>query len=576
MKDPIDRRPATGTHALTTRSGAVQLFASRRQILALMGLGAAAVASGGFLAACSRKPGGSGSFTDTSNLDAILPTYKPLSIVQPDIPGARPVPDGYLTYPTELVDAITTKPGTSGQKITAMTPWWGPTPPGLGNNAYYDAVNAELGIEVEFSVQDGNTYADKLAAVIGARDVPDLLCIPGWEYPKIPRFSEAVKALFEDLTDYLSGDRALEYPMLANIPTEAWRYAVWGGRLAAVPWPNDGTPFPWALFYRKDLFDELSLTYPTSMEELVSIGRQVTDPAAGVWAFNNIFDMVQMFYKVPNSVGGWGRRADGSVFHKYETPEYRAALEATAHIYAEGLVHPDLVASEGGDAKQLFRSGKILFLQDGPGAWLGMQRDESKVTPGFNMQPVPVFSATGGDPLVWRADEPVFYTFIKKGLGEERTKELLRVLNWAASPLGTEEFELLKYGKEGVHFTRTADGAPAATDRASVEIADQFFFIAGRAPAIIGTPEVPNYVTDLLAYANAMVKYLEPNPWQGIKLEWPSAYSAVIQPTEDAITDIVRGRRPIEDLDSVVTEWRSNGGEVGREFLQQALADAGR
>jgi putative aldouronate transport system substrate-binding protein len=548
---------------------------TRRQVLALMGLGAATIASGGALAACSKPPSSGGAATDVTGLDAILPKYQPLSLVKPDIPGTRPMADGFLTYPANLVDAVTTKPGTTGQKVTAMTPWWGPTPPGLGSNAYYAAINSELGVDVEFSVQDGNTYADKLAASLGARDVPDLLCIPSWEYPKIPRFSEAVKTLFEDLTDYLKGDAVLAYPMLANLPTEAWRHAVWGGRLVAIPWPNDGTPFPWALFYRKDLFDAQSISVPKTMQELVAVGKQVTDQAKGVWAFNNVFDMVQMFHKVPGSEGGWRRNADGSLTHKYETPEYRTALEATAQIYKDGLVHPDLVASEGGDAKQLFRSGKILFMQDGPGAWQGMQRDESKVTPSFNMQPVPVFSASGGDPLVWRADAPVFYTFIKKGQSADRVKELLGVLNWAAAPLGTKEFELLKYGKEGTHFTRAPDGAPAVNDLAKSEIADQFFFIAGRSPAIIGSPETPNYVKDLLAFANSQIKYLEPNPWQGIKLEWPSAYSAVNQPTEDAITDIVRGRRPVTDLDSVVAEWKA-GGDVGRDFLRQALADNGR
>jgi len=539
-----------------------------------MGLGAATLASGGALAACSKEPGGAGRATDVTGIDAILPAYKPLDLVKPDIAGVRPVPDGYLSYPKSLVDAITDKPGKGGQKITAMTPWWGPTPPGLGNNSYYAAVNAELGVDVDFSVQDGNTYADKLSAVIGARDVPDLLCVPSWEYPKIPRFSEAVAALFEDLTPYLAGEAVNAYPMLANLPTSAWRHAVWGGKLAAIPWPNDGAPFPWALFYRKDLFDAQGLTYPKTLAELLTVARQVTDPAKGVWAFNNVFDIVQMIHKVPGAEGGWRRNPDGSLTHKYETQEYRTALEVTAQIYKEGLVHPDLVASEGGDSKQLFRSGKILFMQDGPGAWQGMQRDESKVTPGFNMQPVPFFAADGGDPLIWSADAPVFYTFVKKGLGEERTKELLGVLNWAASPLGTKEFELLKYGEEGKHFNRTPEG-PVLTELAQTEIADQFFFLAGRAPAIIGSPETPNFVREMITFANAGVEFLEPNPWQGIKLEWPSAYSAVNQPTEDAITDIVRGRRPISDLDAIVAEWRT-GGDVGREFLRQALADNNR
>ena len=97
------------------------------------------------------------------------------------------------------------------------------------------------------------------------------------------------------------------------------------------------------------------------------------------------------------------------------------------------------------------------------GAWLGMQSDQAKVTPGFNMQPVPLFAVGGKDPLYWGNDQPIFYTFIKKGLGADRTKELLRVLDWCAAPFGTKEWETREFGKEGTHFTRDSSGAPAAT-----------------------------------------------------------------------------------------------------------------
>src|SRR5262245_2983733 len=183
--------------------------------------------------------------------------------------------------------------------------------------------------------------------------------------------------------------------------------------------------------------------------------------------------MIQMFHKVSRLHDGWRRKDGGGVEFKYETAEYRAALEYTAKLYKDGLVHPDIVASKGADAKQLFRSGKIVFMQDGPGAWQGMQADEGKVNPAFNMQAVPVFSATGGDPSVWGSQDPIFYTFIKKNLGKARTEELLRVLNWCAAPFGTKEWELREYGKEGVHFTRDANGAPVATPLAGKEIAFQ-------------------------------------------------------------------------------------------------------
>ena len=64
------------------------------------------------------------------------------------------------------------------------------------------------------------------------------------------------------------------------------------------------------------------------------------------------------------------------------------------------------------------------------------------------------------------------------------------------------------------------------------------------------TADVPNYVQDLISYSNATVKYLEKDLTAGIKLELPANYSKAIQPAEDKILDVLRGRRPLSDLDA--------------------------
>ncbi|MFC0528909.1 extracellular solute-binding protein [Phytohabitans kaempferiae] len=550
---------------------------NRRKFLGLTGLSAVAVAGGGLLSACGEGGGSKGAATDTNKVSGVLPAQGKLpdGIPQPDITSTRPIPDGYKAYPSNLVDVIADKPGSSGKEISAMTPAWGPAPPGIGQNAYLTAINQELGVPINFSIQDGLTYADKLNAMLGARDVPELLCVPQWEVEKLPRFADAVKVLFEDLTDYLSGDKVNAYPMLATFPTGAWQNALWNQRLMAIPNPTDG-PFPWALFYRKDLLDAKGLTYPKSIDDLLAIGKQVTDTKAGVWAFDDIFAMVQMFHKVPASETGWRLKADGTPEHKYETPEFKQALEVMARIYKDGLVHPDLVASKGGDAKKLLESGRIIFKQDGIGAWQGMQAQQQKVTPAFNLQPVPIFSATGGDPLVWGDDKPISYTFVKKGVGKERVEELLRVINWCSAPFGSKEWHVREYGVEGQHHTISADG-PVKTDLGFKEIANQYFFVSGRSPVVQPWPETPNYVTDVLTYSNSMVKFMETNPWDGIKLEFPATYKSQTVPYEDKITDIVRGRRALTEFDGLVTEWRAaGGGDEARDFLAKARSDAGK
>jgi putative aldouronate transport system substrate-binding protein len=117
---------------------------------------------------------------------------------------------------------------------------------------------------------------------------------------------------------------------------------------------------------------------------------------------------------------------------------------------------------------------------------------------------------------------------------------------------------------------------PLKQDLAFKEIQNQYFFVSGRSPVVQPTPDTPNYVKDMLGYANAMVKYLQKDPWDGLKLEYPAKYKAAVLPTEDKITDVVRGRRPLSDLDGIVSEWRSTAGEETRTFMAKALSDAGR
>jgi putative aldouronate transport system substrate-binding protein len=129
---------------------------------------------------------------------------------------------------------------------------------------------------------------------------------------------------------------------------------------------------------------------------------------------------------------------------------------------------------------------------------------------------------------------------------------------------------------QGKHFTAGAGGAPIKQDLAFKEIQNQYFFISGRSPVVQPTPDTPNYVKDMLGYSNNMVKYIEKDPWDGLKLEFPARFKAINLPTQDKITDVVRGRRPLSDLDTIVKEWRSEGGDETREFMTKALADAGR
>ncbi|GGK99883.1 sugar ABC transporter substrate-binding protein [Sphaerisporangium melleum] len=553
---------------------------SRRGFLGLVGLGAASIAGGGLLTGCStpsgRRPGSGGATAAAADkLKSLTPSYVPFQGVKPEIPGTIStlpgVPDvggGYLTYPSPLADAVS-GPAGKGGSYKAMTPLWGPPPPGLTENAYFQACNADIGATVDFQIADGTTYVDKVTARLAANDIPELVVIPQWEIEKMADFNRAVDKAFEDLTPYLQGDKVKAYPMLANLPTAAWAFSVFSGRLAAVPFPTE--PFPLALLYRKDIFDQHSdWAMPTTAEELFALGKSITDAKAKRWAFGDIHEMVWPIFKVPQE---W-RLDGGKLLYKYETPEFEAMIAFMRRMFEAELIHPN-VSSRGANEKDLFASGQIVIYRDGLGAWKELLQQHRGKNPDFAIGAVPLFSHDGSTPIMYHNNPAGIFTFVRKGLGADRIQEILSILNWCAAPFGTKEYELATYGVEGKHYTRDAKGVPQFTDLGRKEAQPTYVFLGGR-PIVADYVAYPDAVRGNVEWQNASFKYIEKTPLDGIRHQRPSRMAGLQLPTEDKFTDVMRGRRPVSDIKQIVAEWRRDGGDEAREFYMKVLRDNGR
>ena len=544
---------------------------SRRRFLGLTGTAAALLAGGGLLSACAPdgpRPGSSGSAADLDKLDALVPDYIPFEAVEPDIPGRHGAPPGFTSYPDQLVRAVEGTPGRGGT-YKAMAPLWGPIPPGLGENSFYDFVNGQLGATVDFQFQDGNTIIDKMNAVIAAGDVVDITMIPDWAINLIPDFAEAAPQLFEDLTPYLAGAAVEPYPMLASLPTNAWKWSVFGDRLHGVPWPTD--PLSEWIFYRKDLFDQHGWALPTTAEELFALGAEINDPSNNRWAFGDFYRVARQIFRAPRE---W-RLEDGELVHRYETPEFEEAVAFMRRVYDARLVHPDIASGSGANSKELFNSGKILLTQDGFGGWTEAYQAILPQNPDFRMDLVPAFAHDGGTPSLHGNDPSNQSVFIKKGLGEEKVTEILAILNYCAAPFGTAEYMAYRYGEEGTHHELNDDGAPELTELGHKEVSNGYLFISGRNNAITES-EYPDYVESFTAWFNDAAQYTEDNPFEGIRIQRPSSYASAEQPTEDRITDILRGRREVSELGDIVAQWRRDGGDAARDFYGEVLAEYGR
>jgi putative aldouronate transport system substrate-binding protein len=525
------------------------------------------------VAGCAEKKTVSkGTAVAADKLKSLVPTRIPFEIpgLKPDLPGSEFVAPGFLSRPATMVQAVTTKPLTSGKEVTAMTPLWGTVPPGLGDNSYYDVVNERLGGTVRFNISDGNTYGQKVSTLLASNDVPDMIQIPGWEIIKIARFTEAANKLFEDLSPYLAGDKAKEFPMLANYDTAAWQYAVFGGVLNGIPWQNE--PFPFTTFVRQDILDELGLQQPKSAQDLVELGKAITDPKKKRWAFGGIDQEIQRAFGAPRE---WRKKSDGTLEYKYETAEWAAHIEFLAKLFEAGYVHPDIVANKDADNKAIFGSGQMVIYKDGLGAWHESLGRFLPDNPKFDMQAVAPYPAQpGGTPIMWRNEPAGMFCFIKKGVGEARVRELLALANWCSAPFGTQEYELVNNGVEGKHYT-VEGGKVDQTDLGRKEVAPTYMFLSGRPPAN-AMSQYDGLVQSLYDWQTGAAKVLENDPFVGIRVERPSKMAGLVTPTEDKMQEIYRGKRPISEWPKILKDWQEQGGNEAREFYMKVARENGR
>lgn len=487
---------------------------------------------------------------------AVLPTYIPYEGVQPDLDGTGGVADAYLTEVTSLVKGTDTPPG-DGQPISTATFISTPIPPGVSQNQFWQELNQRLGSPLEHAPSTFGDYEQKFPTMVAGDQLPDI-----WTVGTAPQRPALLEAKALDLTQYLAGDAIAAYPFLANIPTESWGAAVFNGKIFGIPTPRGGISTS-ALYARDDLLAKKGITSgPTSFEELFDICAEMTAPGSNTWALSSQpLNFVRQMLGVPNT---W-QLVDGRLISALEHPAQKEALEATRRLVEAGYVHPDAFASESQNYKAWFANGTTSMALDTLSAWPGFpelaagQEEFSMTTYG-----PPKFDGSGQS-AAWLGNPTFSITAINVKAGD-RAETLLKVMNYFASPYGTEEQRFLRGGTEGVHHTIT-DGKLVLTDLGIAETRMGLQYIA----------EAPTVLKDRAQFdaQMAVIPTAVPNPAVSLYSETDSRKGGqLFVDLENLEGDILQGRRPVSDWDQGVASWKSGGGDAIRDEFQQALDTA--
>ncbi|MFJ8149260.1 extracellular solute-binding protein [Streptomyces sp. NPDC096048] len=549
---------------------------SRRKFLASTAVATAAVAGGmPLLSACGGGSDGGSRDGTTSGKDAkkLLPAYVAGNVVTPDIPSKNGSAVGF-TSKLDLADLKTSVPKKLGKggKVTIMSPFWGSPP--KEDNAYYKAMNDLIGVDVAWQNQDGNTYDQKLGAVLASSEVPDVVVVPGWNMTgKIP---SAIIGKFADLGPYLSGDAVKDFPNLAAIPTDAWQRSIFGGKLRGLPMPSSYVTGIVPL-YRQDIFEKEGYEVPRSCDEFMALAKEATNAKAKRWA------CLDMKWTAFNAFGvlsgnekslGWNQ-ADGKLIYRIETEEYLEALEWTRKLFAAGVVHPDakLGKSNAADPGPKFAAGEFLIYNQDTSQWWSRTAEQASQNPEFKIWGMDIFGHDGGDPTLWAQNPAGIFAFVNKNASESVIRDVLAVANVTAAPYGTKEYMATNYGVEGTHYT-VEDGVPTKTDQGNIDVMNAYVMVASPA-ATIAHPDFPEVAKGQVEWQQRMGAFTRKPTFYGMQVTEPARYTNLSNDFEQLEDDVVRGRKKISDVQQAVSDWKSKGGDKLRDWYKKLLDENG-
>jgi putative aldouronate transport system substrate-binding protein len=258
----------------------------------------------------------------------------------------------------------------------------------------------------------------------------------------------------------------------------------------------------------------------------------------------------------------------------WETEQFKAAVDYTRDLVTSGLFHPNcpnwtsVIPYEAALIAGQFAVGShnMNFYNS---LW---RRGLQQANP-FVPRTLPAFAADASSkPVFWYGTRQVATVSIKKG-SQDRVQELLSILNWLASPFGSQEDQLLSFGIKDIDYSLDAQANPVVNDRGVNEAVNVPWRYFAQRPFVIYQPDLPNYTQVVSQDEASLDPYGIEDPTLGLYSPTKSVKGAQLNMAMgDVLNDIIAGRRPMSDYDPAVKNYLDNGGEQIRREFMQALA----
>ncbi len=540
---------------------------------------AAASAKPAASAASNPAPSAAAS-TSAAKPSGALPSYIPSTTgPKPDFPSTGPLyEDGFTNYPNNPAKSWKGDPPGKGGKINIFTTAFLPVPGNpLDQNPAWQEINKQLNAQVSFSTVSQADFIAKFSAMMAGNDLPDISLVRDGT----ANLGQLLQAQAADLTPFLAGDAIKDYPNLAAIPTFAWKNggAVQNGKLYMIPIERYAPGN--TMFRNSEVYDaEIGPAYtPKNADDFKRVLLQLNKPAQGRWAIgawqNTQFQFYAIFAPMFNVPNNWALDSSGKLTKDFEVPQFKEAVGYVRDLFAAGVFHPDsLTLADVNAGRAAFLSGKWILNNEIFGvAWQDLLQRGPKLKPAVTALPVTPFPAhDGGKPVHYLRPGYIAMNMLKKAPAD-RIKEVLNVMNWIAAPFGSAEDLLLTVGVKDIDYTLDANGAatPTAKSNADANLVNWKYHV--QHPQVAFATGVPSYAKLATDFEKIVVPMGVNDPTWGLSSATNDSKGVPLTKAfTDGITDIIAGRRPLNDVDALGKDWVANGGEQIRKEYMQAIA----
>jgi putative aldouronate transport system substrate-binding protein len=496
----------------------------------------------------------------------------------PDIPAAGPQYQvGFVNFPKNPPKSWTKSPPGSGGTVVSYTNSGAPLPPTpMDQNPAWQEVNKQLNASVNFQIIAQSDYPTKLATMMAGNDLTDFILIG----KNVQNLTAFLKAKTTDLTPYLGGDAVKDYPNLAAIPTYSWTNSACArdGKLYMVPisryQPGN------MLLKNVQVYDsEIGKDYtPKDANDFKRVLQALTKPQQNRFALAplanrpDIVDFIASVFAAPKN---WRLGSDGKLLRDIETPEYKEAIAYLRDLVVAGVVYPEAAGIPNATvARDSFIATKfVLDNQTYGNAWQDDWTRGPKQNPPVIPGAVMPFPAHAGQKPMHHFGDGFYATTTLKQAAPDRIKELLRILDWVAAPFGSQEDLLLTTGLPDRDYTLGPEGNPIPTPLSNLDANSVPWKYLTQHPQVAYWPGVPDYAKAAIDYEKAVIPIGVQDPTIGLTSPTLDKQGVPLNQTlQDAVFDLLAGRRPFSDYDQIAKDWQTGGGNQIREELQQVIA----